>query len=648
MSEKRELREPPQRYQHRRAFIVRKSALRDEEDTIIDAAVYFYPKFDELEKSYVAVRCKQLVGVPQVLKDIGLGQPTVFNFIKGFTAIRSWGDYFVYLEGRFDETQQEVERILDRMCESYIHMRGSFDLLYRSSSAFCRELTQLWDSIINYFLKTLGANERIFTQQLFADLHKKERNICLLQAKQVLDHFLQGRDVITGAVFYHNKILYCDPALLDSSLLDTLAILSDLSEAKRLPLREVEVGDMLNNCSLFVLYMYKNVWTQLGGRRLIPVSEEKEELSILQETSLTLHDQRLLQSSSNRSSAKTLFSLSEDIVHRIGLKSVSEGLDDVPDVPFDVSSAFGEDSVSTYPVEAVEQINKAMDSILPLTSSGEPQRTDPAFNLSSLFEGVERGNDWADGRVPTRPFRTGSLPLRHREVSEDTSILDASPTEELERDTAEILLKDSKYSTLRMATQRARETWFNPPVLSEEGEHEPWLTEVCLLVVSVNKLKLFLLAEWSLHSDIPMLLEIRETSVTALNKLSGFVHNCILSPQTGVSCKLLTFLSHDSFDNNVLTSKDANTGEPVFKHNVRLMEREFSLNPLLIGGCFTRRKNGFIAKKTDSNRCYYQGTKQLQKLFVEKSIPLVDALVFIEKEGHSMLPKHPRLYRPTS
>ena len=647
MSDKRELREPPQRYQHRRAFIVRKSSLRDEEDTIIDAAVYFYPKFDELEKSYVAVRCKQLVGVPQVLKDIGLGQPTVFNFTKGFTAIRSWGDYFVYLEGRFDETHEEVEQILDKMCESYIHMRGSFNLLYRSSGPeFCRELTQLWDSIINYFLKTLGVNERIFNQQLFADLHKKERNICLLQAKQVLDHCIQYRDVITGALFYHNKILYCDPGLLDSRLLDTLAILSDLSEGNELPLREVEVGDMLNNCNLFLVYVYKNRWTQLGGKRLVPVSEE-DELSIVRETSLSMHDQRLLLSSSNRSSAKTLFSLSEDIVRRIGLKSVSEGFDNIPGVPFEVP-IFVDDSVSSFPVEAVEQINKAMDSFQPLTSSGEPPKPNSTFNASSLFEGAEQGQDWGDGNLPVRPSRTGSLPMRHRDVSEDTSFLDSSPTEELERDTAESLLKDSKYSTLRMATLKARETWFNPPVLLDEGEHEPWLTEVCLLVVSVNKLKLFLLAEWSLHRHVPMLLEIRETSVTALNKLSGFVHNCILSPQPGMSCKLLTFISHDSFDNRVLASKDANTGEPVFKHNVRLVQREFNLNPLLTCGCFTRRKNGFIGKKTDNSMCYYQGTKQLQKLFVEKSIPLVDALVFIEKEGYGMLPKHPRLYRTTS
>ena len=640
MSEKRELKEPPQRYQHRRAFIVRKSSLRDEEDTIIDAAVYFYPKFDELEKSYVAVRCKQLVGVPQVLKDIGLGEPTVFNFTKGFTAIRSWGDYFVYLEGKFDETQEEVELVLDKMCESYIHMRGSFNLLYRSSGPeFCRELTQLWDSIINYFLKTLGANERIFNQQLYADLHKKERNICLLQAKQVLDHCVKYRDVITGVLFYHSKILYCHPALQDSRLLDTLSILSDLSEGNVLPLREIEVGDMLNNCSLFVVYLYKNAWTQLGGKRLVPVSED-DELSILQETSLGVHDQRLLQSSSNRSSARTIFSLSEDIVHKMGLKSVSEGLDDIPS--FDVPT-FGEDSVSTYPTEGVEQINRAIDTFQPLTNSQEPHKKGSTFNVSTLFGGGEQGQDWG----PVRPSRSGSLPLRHREVSEDTSLLDSSPTEELERDT-EGPLKDTKYSTLRMATLRARETWFNPPVLLEEGEHEPWLTEVCLLVVSVNKLKLFLLGEWSLHRDIPMLLDIRETSVTALNKLSGFVHNCILSPQIGLSCKLLTFLSHDSFDNNVLVSKDANVGEPVFKHNLRLMQREFNLNPLLTGGCFTRRKNGFIGKRTDSNRCYYQGTKQLQKLFVEKSIPQVDALVFIEKEACSMLPRHPRLHKPTS
>ena len=635
MAEKREQKEPPQRYQHRRAFIVRKSALKEEEDTIIDAAVYFYPKFDELEKSYVAVRCKQLVGVPQVLKDIGLGQPTVFNFSKGFTAIRSWGDYFVYLEGRFDETQQEVEKILDKMCTSYIHMRGSFNLLYNTSGAFSRELTQIWDAIINYFLKTLSTNDRIFNQQQFADLHKNQRNICLLQAKQIIDHFTHYPDIITGAVFYHNKIVYCDSTLRDKypDLLDTLAVLSDLSECNQLPLKEIEVGDMLNNCTLYVFYLYKNKWTQLGGQRQVSVSSEGfDDLSIVRETSLTVHDHRIIQSTSSRSSAKTFLSVTDEIVRKIGLKSVTEGLELPPSAP-DAAPVSVEESVSTYPSEAVEQINRVMDNIQPLTTSGEPQPSDSNFSISSLFDGAVN-----------KPARSGSLPLRHK-LSEE--LQDPSPTEELEQETGESILKDSKYSTLRLATLKARETWFNPPEQSDEGEHEPWLTEVCLLVVSVNKLKLFLIAEWNLYKDIPLLLEIREASVTALNKLNGYVHNCILNQQTGISCKLLTFLSHDSFDNKVVSSRDGSLGEPIFKHNVRLMQREFSINPLLRGGCFSRRKNGFVAKKSETNRCYYQGTKQLIKLFAEKSIPHVDALVFIEKEGHDMLPKHPRLYRPT-
>ncbi|KAI6662041.1 hypothetical protein LOD99_9628 [Oopsacas minuta] len=641
MSEKRELKEPPQRYQHRRAFIVRKSALKEEEDTIIDAAVYFYPKFDELEKSYIAVRCKQLVGVPQVLKDIGLGQPTVFNFNKGFTAMRSWGDYFVYLEGRFDETQEEIENILDKMCESYIHMRGSFDLLSRTSNAFSRELTQLWDSILNYFLKTLDTNDRVFNQQQFADLQKKERNICLLQAKQILDHFVHYPDVITGAVFYHNKVIYCDPVLQDnySELLATLAILSDQNERNQLPLKEIEVGDLLNNCTLYVFYVYKKKWTQLGGEKQVCISsDELDDLNIVRETSLTVHDQRILQNSSSRTSAKTMFSLSEDIVSKIGLKSVNERLD-IPQSSSDTTSALVEESVSTYPNEAVEQINREIDNIQPLTTSGEPQSSDSAFSISSLLEGA------VQGKLSVRPSRSGSLPLRHRDMSED--LLDTSPIEELEQDTGDNILKDSKFSTLRMATMKARETWLNPPIVLEEGEHEHLLTEVCLLVVSVNKLKLFLIAEWNIYKDVPLLLEIREASVTALNKLNGFVHNCILNPQTGISCKLLTFLSHDSFDNKVITSRDGITSEPVFKHNVRLMQKEFDMNQLLKGGCFSRRKNGFIARKTETSRFYYQGTKQLLKLFAEKSIPHVDALVFIEKEGYDMLPKHPRLHRHT-
>ena len=631
----RERKEPPVRYQHRRAFIVCRSALKEEEDTITDAAVYFYPKFEELEKSYVAVRCKQLVGVPEVLKDIGLGCPTIFNFSRGFTAIRSWGDYFVYLEGRFGETQEEVERVLDKMCLSFIHMRGSFDLLKRSEPNFNENIKAIWDSILAYYLNTLGQNERIFDQRQFADLRKKERNVCLLQAKQIIDHFVHCPDVITGAVFYHNKILYCDSNIEDCypALLDNFAILADTPE-DQCHLREIQLGDLLNNCKLYLFYLYKDRWGQLGGRGQVPVGGDgEEEMSILAETSLRGQEHRVLNHSESRISAQTIFSLQEDMGTRLGFKSVGDISTPIHEVP----PSTEESVVTDTPIEAMPF---AIDSLDPLTNESISDLTElpfsPAESMTSPSE-----NDLG---IPSKLQRFNSPQNLDKQYSEE--ILDASPVEELE--VVDNVIRDDKYSTMRLATLKMREGWFQPPSDSGEGEHEPWLTEVCLLVVSVNKLKIFLITERNIHKNVPLLLEIREASVTSLNRLNAYVHNCILNPREGLSCKTLVFASHDAYDNEVVTSRDSSGGDMTFKYNVRQMQREFQKFPGLKSGSFTCRKIGFIGKKHESNTIYYQATKQLQKLFAERSIPHVDALMLIDSEGNGMIPNHHRIFKPSS